>query len=127
MSTSQRTRRQRQPAPPMPPSNPKAMPPSARDVYNKMKEEDEKKKMEAEKKVSKFTSSGAAALGVGVIILIIWIALGIFAFWTSLWCAGFRSGTVSEKLIGFVIAFLFGPFYWLYFYFMKDYCKKVTA
>jgi hypothetical protein len=58
-----------------------------------------------------------------LIFLVIWVLLGIIAFIASIVCFGF-SGTIIEKIIGVVIACLFGPFYWLYFYFNKNYCGK---
>jgi hypothetical protein len=55
--------------------------------------------------------------------IIIWVILGIIAFITSIVCFGF-SGSISEKVIGFILALLFGPFYFLYFYLNKNYCGK---
>lgn len=57
-------------------------------------------------------------------ILLIWVFLGITAFIMSLVCFG-RSGSTSDKVIGFLLAVFFGPFYWLYFAFNKGYCKRV--
>ena len=43
----------------------------------------------------------------------------------SLVCfGGAYSGTTSEKAIGVVIAALFGPFYWIYFWVNKSYCRE---
>ncbi len=58
-----------------------------------------------------------------LIFLIVWIILGIVGLITSIVCFGF-SGTTVEKVLGVVIAMVLGPFYWLYFYFNKKYCKK---
>ena len=111
------TRRERQMS--VPPKN--TMQRTAKNV----KEEDEKKKMIAKSsaKVSKFTSSGSA-LGAGIIFMIIWFALGFFGFFMSLFCAGFRKSSVTDKTVGILTAMVMGPFYWLFFYFNKEYCKK---
>ncbi len=57
------------------------------------------------------------------IFVIVWIILGIIAFITSIVCFGF-SGNITEKVLGLVLALLFGPFYFLYFYLNKKYCGK---
>lgn len=62
-------------------------------------------------------------LGVIGIFIIIWIILGLIAFITSIVCFGF-SGSTMEKVMGLLIALLFGPFYWLYFYLNKNYCGR---
>lgn len=72
-------------------------------------------------------TNGAGSFIVGVwvfyaiLYLIIWVVSGIAAFVASLICLGFR-GSISDKIIGFVIAFIMGPLYWLYFSLNKDYC-----
>jgi uncharacterized membrane-anchored protein len=55
-------------------------------------------------------------------ILLIWIVSGIIAFILSIVCF-WKTGTPVEKVIGLLIAILMGPFYFLYFLLMKDYCK----
>lgn len=51
--------------------------------------------------------------------VIIWLILGLISFITSIVCFGF-SGSIGEKMIGLLIALLFGPFYWLYFFMNKN-------
>ena len=51
----------------------------------------------------------------------IWILLGIIGLITSIACFGF-SGSFLQKLLGILIAIFLGPFYWIYFYFNKEYC-----
>jgi hypothetical protein len=79
---------------------------------------------ENQKKDNKKAGSAITAGGViFVIFLILWVLLGIGAFIASLVCFGY-SGSLTEKILGLVIAFMIGPFYWLYFYFNKNYCGK---
>ncbi len=78
--------------------------------------------VEPKKEVSKGTKFAFGGL---LIFLIIWMILGIIAFITSIVCFGF-SGSITEKILGLVLAILFGPFYWLYFYFNKNYCGRKT-
>ena len=54
----------------------------------------------------------------------IWSILGVLAFFTSLICFGFRSSSIDQKVLGLLISIILGPFYWLYFYFAKDYCRR---
>ena len=53
----------------------------------------------------------------------IWIIVGFAAFIASIVCIG-RTGTTSQHVIGLVLSALFGPFYWIYFFVSKDYCKS---
>ncbi len=66
------------------------------------------------------------SIGFIVIFVVIWAILGIIAFITSIVCFGY-SGSMTEKVIGLLLALLFGPFYFLYFYFNKGYCGKKTT
>lgn len=73
-----------------------------------------------EVKMDKKTMNTMAGLG---IFLIVWIIIGIIAFIVSLFCFGF-SGSMTEKIIGLLLAIFFGPFYFIYFYLNKNYCGK---
>ena len=53
----------------------------------------------------------------------IWGLIGIIAFLLSLVCFGY-SGTFGQKILGLVISLVFGPFYFLYYYFSGSYCKS---
>ena len=59
-----------------------------------------------------------------VTFAIIWSLLGVVAFFTSLVCFGFKSSSLDQKVLGLLVALILGPFYWLYFYFAKDYCRR---
>lgn len=59
-----------------------------------------------------------------VAFIIIWSILGVLAFFTSLICFGFRSSSMDQKILGLLIALVLGPFYWLYFFFNKEYCRR---
>ena len=53
----------------------------------------------------------------------IWSLIGIIAFILSLVCFGY-SGTFGQKILGLVFSLVFGPFYFLYYYFSGSYCKS---
>jgi hypothetical protein len=71
----------------------------------------------------------AAVAGVFVgftgIFFTAWSLAGVIAFIMSIVCFGY-SGTPTEHAIGLIIALLFGPFYWLFYYFAPNYCKTVS-
>lgn len=56
-----------------------------------------------------------------IVIVILWIVAGIAAFIMSLVCFGYN-GSTADKIIGFLLAFLFGPFYWIFYNYNKNYC-----
>lgn len=65
----------------------------------------------------------------GIIFLIIFIFIivaSIGALIYSLICFGYE-GTSTDKIIGLLIAFFVGPFYWIYYYWHPTYCKKITS
>lgn len=57
-----------------------------------------------------------------MILAVIWGISVIAAFITSLVCFG-KSGTTVDKVIGFLLAFFFGPFYFIYLIVNKKYCR----
>ena len=57
-----------------------------------------------------------------VIFFFVWSLLGLIAFIYSLYCFG-KSGTVLDKTVGFIVALLTGPFFFLYLYVNRKYCK----
>ena len=52
----------------------------------------------------------------------IWSLIGFIAFIYSLYCF-VKSGTLLDKVVGFIIALLTGPFFFLYLYVNRKYCK----
>ena len=60
---------------------------------------------------------------IAVLVALLWVAAGIGAFIMSLVCFG-RSGTTMEHVIGVLLAMFFGPFYWIYYFVAKSYCRK---
>ena len=71
------------------------------------------------------------------VVVCIWGLLGLISFVMSLVCfGGSYTGTTSEKVIGVVVAALFGPLYWIYFWMSKTsptaqghgllFCKKIA-
>jgi hypothetical protein len=60
-------------------------------------------------------------MNVFVIILFLWILAGVVAFVLSIVCIT-KNGSFLNKFIGFLIAILFGPFYFLFYGLNKSYC-----
>jgi len=58
-----------------------------------------------------------------LLFLMFWIFAGLGAFIMSLVCFGY-SGTIIDKIVGFILAIFFGPFYWFFYGFNTFYCKK---
>uniref|UniRef100_A0A6C0KLF8 Uncharacterized protein n=1 Tax=viral metagenome TaxID=1070528 RepID=A0A6C0KLF8_9ZZZZ len=61
-----------------------------------------------------------------MILIILWVLLGIIAFIKSILCFG-SSSSALEKILGLVLAILFGPLYFLYFYISPKYCKSQSG
>ena len=57
-----------------------------------------------------------------LIIIFSWVVAGIVAFLWSIMCFG-KSGSIAQQLIGLFLAIFFGPFYWVYYYSVKKYCR----
>ena len=57
-----------------------------------------------------------------IAFLVLWVVSGLVAFVYSLICIG-RSGSTGQHVIGVLLAFFFGPFYWIYYGVSKTYCK----
>ena len=68
------------------------------------------------------SSDNKVASTIIISIIIIWLLSGLAAFIWSLVCFG-RTGTTAQKVIGLLISFFLGPFYWIYFWASSDYCK----
>lgn len=57
-----------------------------------------------------------------LLFIVAWIILGIVAFVQSLMCFG-KKGSKLDKIFGFILAVLFGPLYWVFFYSNQEYCR----
>lgn len=57
---------------------------------------------------------------------IVWAVFGLLAFIFSLICFGY-SGSILEKLVGIILAILFGPFYFIYYFASGSYCKTMPS
>jgi hypothetical protein len=58
------------------------------------------------------------------VLTVAWALFGLVAFVFSLICFGY-SGSVSEKVLGFLLAILIGPFYFIYYFASGSYCKTM--
>ena len=63
-------------------------------------------------------------MGIFILVFIgLWVLLGVIGFIHSLICLGYES-TFTDKVLGLIIALLFGPFFYVYYYFNKSYCGR---
>lgn len=60
-----------------------------------------------------------------IFVLIWWIA-GILAFLMSLICC-FYNSSITDKFIGILLAWILGPFYWLFFIYNANYCTRFNS
>jgi hypothetical protein len=60
------------------------------------------------------------------IIIFIWAILGIAGFIMSIVCFG-RSGTTTQHVVGLLLAIFFGPIYWIFYFAVPDYCKRLFS
>ena len=89
--------------------------------------EEEARAVETTNETSENSSMlGKLGLSTGIIIVILWSISGIIALITSIVCFGF-SGTLSEKIVGLLLAFFLGPFYFIFYGFNKTYCRNLGA
>lgn len=72
---------------------------------------------------SKVAGNLFAGFSLITFLMFLWILSGFVAFVMSLICFT-KSGTTTEHFLGLIIAFLFGPFYFLFFIFNKNYCRN---
>ena len=56
-------------------------------------------------------------------LIVLWIFAGLSAFVMSLFCFGYKNDP-GNAIIGLLLAFFTGPFYWFYYLFNKTYCVK---
>jgi hypothetical protein len=61
-----------------------------------------------------------------LVFLGIWLIAHVWAIIKSLLCFG-KSGTLTERIFGFVLAFFMGPLYFIYLYADKEYCNDVPT
>ena len=61
-----------------------------------------------------------------MILAIIWIILGIAGFIMSIICFG-RTGSITQHIVGLLLAIFFGPFFWIFYFFVPDYCKRIFS
>ncbi len=73
-------------------------------------------------KSAELAQAGLFAIGASFMFVALWVLAGLAAFVWSLVCFG-KSGTTTQKVIGLLISLVLGPFYWIYFYVSKDYCR----
>lgn len=61
-----------------------------------------------------------------IMILILWFVGGILAFLASIGCM-FYNSSVGDKVAGFLLALIFGPFYWFFYIYKSTYCNSYPA
>lgn len=61
-----------------------------------------------------------------IIFIICWVVCGIVAFFYSIICITYK-GTMTDKLIGFLLALTTGPvLYFAFYIYNPNYCLKYT-
>jgi cation transport ATPase len=83
-------------------------------------EKDEEKKEKEHEEEPKGSILYVILVGCFVITVVI---LGLMALVYSLMCFGYQS-TFFEKMLGLLLAFFTGPFYFIYYAYNKSYCRK---
>ena len=68
------------------------------------------------------TGGESMAGTVMILFVFLWVLFGFIALIYSLFCFS-RSGSTFEKLLGLLIAFFTGPFFFLYLRYSESYCK----
>lgn len=63
--------------------------------------------------------SSSTSQKVLTVVLVVWAVAGLFAIIDSLFCMGRRGGDATQKISGALLAFLFGPVYWVYKHVMR--------
>jgi len=58
-----------------------------------------------------------------ILLLTIWLVGGITAFIASIVCM-FYNSSITDKIFGFLLAFIFGPLYWGFYIYKASYCNK---
>mgnify|MGYP004310147633 CR=1 FL=1 len=55
-------------------------------------------------------------------LAMLWVLLGLVAFYRSLRCFG-KSGSSVDKIFGFLLAVVMGPVYFIFSHENKNYCR----
>lgn len=58
-----------------------------------------------------------------ILLLVIWFTGGVTAFIASIVCM-FYNSSATDKIVGFLLAFIFGPLYWGFYIYKASYCNK---
>jgi len=58
-----------------------------------------------------------------LIFILIWWITGIIGFIMSILCC-FYNGSITDKALGILFAWVLGPFYWLFFIYNSNYCTR---
>jgi hypothetical protein len=70
----------------------------------------------------KNTEETTSTIQVASMFLFVWIICGVIAFVWSIYCFG-KTGTIFQKILGFLMAMFFGPLFFLLYKFSPTYCK----
>lgn len=57
------------------------------------------------------------------IFTLLWFLTGLFGWLMSIYCFNYNK-TKIQNVVGILIATFLGPFYWLYYIYMQNYCGK---
>ena len=57
------------------------------------------------------------------VFTLLWFLTGLFGWLMSIYCFNYNK-TKIQNVVGILIATFLGPFYWLYYIYMQNYCGK---
>lgn len=57
------------------------------------------------------------------LIYVIWGISALSAFIMSIVCFGYK-GSIGDKALGLLLAFVLGPFYWILYAYSPQYCTR---
>ena len=70
------------------------------------------------------SSSVGSLFGIFIFLIIFgWMISGLLGFIMALICL-FYNSSAEEKIIGILASLILGPFFWLYYIYSDNYCKK---
>jgi hypothetical protein len=87
--------------------------------WSKIDEDDNK-----DDNISNKSKNNLKTMGYFVFVFtLLWFITGLLGWLMSIYCFKYNK-TKIENVVGVLIAILLGPFYWLYYIYMQNYCGK---
>lgn len=81
-------------------------------------------KIDEDDNISNKSKNNLKTMGYFVFVFtLLWFITGLLGWLMSIYCFKYNK-TKIENVVGVLIAILLGPFYWLYYIYMQNYCGK---